>query len=166
MRRVLINSLAVVGAVTVLGAATGFALRRVAAGGPTGIVLGPRDEPLVGVPVFLDRGGSAVERFVTDAAGRFRLPLAERELGRAAWLICAPGAIPMVGTRDAGQVGPTTYGYTALGRPTWGFYRATGWRGPIPRACPVGTDSMGWRYPASAGRDPAAFTTEEPEWPR
>ena len=164
MRRVLINILAVIGALNVLGAMTAFAYRRLSDGGAAGVVLGPDERPLAAVPVFLDRGSSAIERFVTDAEGRFRLPLEERELRRATLLICAPGGIPMVDRRDPSQVGPTHYGYSALGDSTWGFYRASGWRGPVPRECPAGTDSMGWRYPASAGKHPAAFTTQEPDW--
>lgn len=164
MRRVLFNVLAGIGALTVAGAATGFAVRSIADSGASGVVLGLNDQPLAAVPVYLDRGSVAIERFVTDADGRFYLPLEAREHNRATWLICAPGGIPMVGTHRARSVGPTTYLYTALADSTWGFYRANGWRGPVPRACPAGTDSMGWRYPASAGRHPSAFTTQEPDW--
>lgn len=164
MKRLVINALAVIGGLTLLGAASGFVIRRVA-NKTTGIVLGPDDKPLSRVPVFLDRGGWAIERYVTDDAGAFALPIESREVRRAIWLICAPGGIPMVGDRDEGQIGATTYGYTRLADSTWGFYRARGWRGPIPRECPTGTDTVGWRYPSSAGKPKDAFTTTEPEWP-
>jgi hypothetical protein len=165
MRRLLINTLAVIGAITLLGAVAGFVIDRIARP-TTGIVLGSDDKPLAHVPVFLDRGGVAIERFVTDSAGVFALPLEPREIRRALWLICAPGAIPMVGDRDERQVGPTTYQYGRLSDSTWNAYRAFGWRGPIPRECPKGTDSVGWRYPPSAGKAKYDFTTTEPEWPR
>ena len=163
MRRMIVNLLAIVGALTLLGTATGFVVRRVA-DKTTGIVLGPDNHPFAHVPVFLDRGSWAIERYVTDSAGAFTLPLTRRELHRAIWLICAPGGIPMTGSRMDNQIGPTTYQYTHLPDSTWGFYRANGWRGPIPRECPTGTDTVGWRYPASAGKPSGAFTTTEPDW--
>jgi len=70
----------------------------------------------------------------------------------------------MVGMRRLAQAGPTTYGYTPLQDSTWVSYRANGWRGPIPRECPRGTDSVGWRYPASSGKPKDAITYTEPHW--
>jgi len=155
-----------VGALTLLLWGIGAASRAFTRSGPTGTLVGAGDRPVGGVPVFLDRGGNAIERYVTDSAGRFFLPLKQREFRRAAWLICAPGQIPMVGYRSPGQIGATTYGLTVLSEKEWSFYRASGWRGPIPRECPPGKDSMGWRYPALAGKDPSAFTLVEPDWGR
>ncbi len=163
MRRPIVNALALIGALTLLTAVTGFVIRRLAGEG-TGIVLGPDDKPLAHVSVFLDRGGSAIERYVTDTAGAYSLPLTRTELRRAVWLICAPGGIPMVGQRGENQAGPATYGFTHLPDSTWHFYRSSGWRGPIPRECPRGTDTVGWRYPASAGKPESAFTATEPDW--
>lgn len=164
MRRFLVNGLAVVGVLTLFGIATSFVIRNVAGDG-TGIVLGADQKPLAAVPVFLDRGGMAIERVVTDSAGRFQFQLEPREWRRAVWLICAPGAIPMIGSRDDGEAGPTSYGYTALTGSTFNWYRANGWRGPIPRACPNGTDSLGRRYPSSAGLPRDAISPVEPQWP-
>jgi len=162
MRRVLVTALAVIGALTLVNIAIGLAIRQVA-GKSTGIVNGSDRKPLPRVPVFLDRGGSAIERFVTDSAGAFTFPLTRHEFRSAVWLICPPGGIPMVDRRDETQAGPTTYEYTRLPDSTWGF-RAEGWRGPIPRECPKGTDTIGWRYPASAVKSKGVFTATEPEW--
>ena len=63
----------------------------------TGQVRDPNGRALAGMSVFLDRGTNLVERYETDSAGSFRLPLFAREPHRAVWLVCAPGAIPMVG---------------------------------------------------------------------
>lgn len=164
VRRLLVNGLAVAGALTLFSAATGFVIRRLAGDG-TGIVLGENQKPLPGVPVFLDRGATAIERVVTDSAGRFQFQLEPHELRHAVWLICAPGAIPMIGSRDEGQAGPGTYYFTALKDSTFGWYRAKGWRGPIPRSCPKGTDSVGWRYPTSSRLPREAFSLTEPQWP-
>ncbi|MCR4341235.1 MAG: hypothetical protein NUW01_15265 [Gemmatimonadaceae bacterium] len=164
------RALAVIGALTLLLWGGGAAARYLTRSGPMGVVRGEGEVPVAGLPVFLDRGGSAIERYVTDSAGRFFLPLEEREFRRAVWLICAPGQIPMVGSRSPGLIGPSTYGLTPYPEGPegkgWSFYRGFGWRGPIPRECPPGRDSMGWRYPASAGKDPNAFTLVEPEWDR
>ena len=164
MRRFAVNALATVGALTIVGLLTGLVARAMA-GSEIGVVTGPDRKPLPRVPVFLDRGTSAIERYVTDGRGEFTFPLEARELRRAVWLICVRGAIPMVGRRD-GLAGPTRYLYTPLADSTWGFYRANGWRGPIPRECPRGTDTIGWRYPASAGMPKDAVTATEPVWPR
>jgi len=119
MKRLIINLLAVIGTLAVVGTLTGAALRALA--GPDHvIVLGAKGKPLPNAPVFLDRGSMAIERYVTDSAGRLRFELTTGELRRATWLVCAPGAIPMVGTRDDDQAGPTTYSFTALHDSSWG----------------------------------------------
>jgi hypothetical protein len=165
MKRILVNALAVIGAFTVVGMLLRVIITA-AAGRDHVVVTGPDDKPLAHVPVFLDRGSMAIERFETDSSGRLRFDLSGRELEHAAWLICAPGAIPMVGMREDAQAGPTTYGYTRLSDSTYGWYRARGWRGPIPRECPQGTDSLGWRYPAWSGKAKDAITYTEPVWTR
>lgn len=166
LKAFVVRVLAVIGALTLLvwgGTATA---RYLARSGPTGVVHGDGNVPLAGVPVFLDRGSSAIERYVTDSAGRFFLPLERRELRRAVWLICMPGRLPMVDRGDDGKIGHTTYSAQAFTDSAWPFYRSSGWRGPIPRECPKSAGEMGWRYPASAGKDPNAFTLVEPEWER
>lgn len=164
VRRVVVNVLAVVGALSIVAGAIKFTAHRYLDRGATGIVMGPGDTPAAGVPVFLDRGHMAIERYVTDAEGHFRLPLETREFPRAAWLICVPDGMPFVGHRDDSQIGPTTYMFTKLPSGPGAMVRAFGWRGPMPRECPSASDSMGWRYPASAGKDSSAFTTTEPDW--
>lgn len=165
MRRLIVNCLAIVGALVCVAVISGFVLK-LAVGGDHVVVQDTGGSPLTKVPVFLDRGSSAIERYVTDAKGSIRFPLSDPELARAVWLLCAPGAIPMVGRRDLETAGPITYSVTALGDSTWGWYRANGWRGPIPRECPRGTDSMGWRPPPSAGQSKYAFSATEPVWPK
>ena len=165
MKRILVNGLPVIGAFAVVGMLLGVIIQT-AVGHDQVVVTGPDDQPLAHVPVFLDRGSMAIERFETDVAGRLRFDLSGRELARATWLICAPGAIPMVGMRDGVQAGPTTYGYTRLSDSTYGWYRAQGWRGPIPRECPAGTDRLGWRYPAWSGKPKEAISFTEPVWTR
>lgn len=164
--RGVVNVLAVVGGLTLLSSAAGFVLSRYADGTGTGVVLGPGNKPLAGAPVFLDRGSSAIERYVTDAQGRFALPVEKHEWPRAQWLICAPGGIPMVdqvgGTGI--KLGPTTYGFTPQKPGEGAFIRSYGWHGPVPRECPRASDSTGWRYPASAGKHPSAFSLLEPDW--
>ncbi len=165
MKRLLVTGLALIGALTVIGLLTGAVVRQLA-GGNHVVVTGANNRPLPNVPIFLDRGSMAIERYVSDSTGALKFPLSRQEFQRAVWLICAPGAIPMVGTREGSQAGPTTYGHTPLADSTWGWYRANGWRGPIPRECPHGTDSLGWRYPASSGRSKDAITYSEPVWSR
>jgi hypothetical protein len=129
-------ALVLVGALALLVVSAGYATKLAFRGSPTGVVHGPNDEPLAGVPVFLDRGEGAIERYTTDSAGAFALPL-ERDQWRAAvWLICAPGGTPMVGRGDERSMGPINYGSNALPGATFGFYRASGWRRPIPPECP------------------------------
>jgi hypothetical protein len=165
MKRLLVNGLALIGALTVTALLAGAALRQLT--GPNHVVVtGADSRPLPSVPVFLDRGSMAIERYVSDSNGAVEFPLRAQELERSVWLICAPGGIPMVGRRERSQAGPTTYGYTPLPDSTWGWYRANGWRGPIPRECPRGTDSLGWRYPPSSGKSKDAITYSEPIWPR
>lgn len=160
-----VRLLAVVGVVSLVGMLPGIVVSW-SYQGATGIVKGAADTPLAGVPVFLDRGWSVIERFVTDSAGRFTLPLTRAELGRAVWLICAPGGVPMLGSREWGQIGPTTYEYTALPADGAWLARPAGWAGPIPRECPP-TDrpAYRWRYPLEAGMHPERTSVVEPEWP-
>lgn len=165
VKRLLVNGLAVIGALTVASLLTGAVIRQLV-GRSHAVVTGPDQRPLPDVPIFLDRGGAEIERYVSDSAGAVEFPLSTSELQRAMWLICAPGAIPMVGRRDPSQAGPTTYGYTPLAGSTWGWYRAHGWRGPIPRECPRGTDSMGWRFRPAGGTARDAFSFSEPLWSR
>ena len=168
MRRTLVNLLAVVGGLTLLTSLAGFVLRRYADAGATGIVLSPDNKPVVGAPVFLDRGTAAVERYVTDSQGHFSLPVERRELHRAKWLICVPGGIPIVGyaDRDGIRIGPTRYSSSAqpVGKPA--FIRTYGWLAPVPRECPPALDSVVWRYPPKAGKDPRAASLTEPDWSR
>jgi hypothetical protein len=168
MRHTIFNLLAVVGGVTLLGALAGFVLHRYADSTATGIVLGPDNKPLEGAPVFLDRGTGSIERYLTDSRGRFSLPVQGREVRRAKWLICVPSGIPVVdyADREGVQIGATTYGFTRQlpGMPT--FIRTYGWLGPVPRECPRATDSVVWRYPRSAGKDPRAASLSEPDWSR
>lgn len=165
MRRFLVTGLALIGALTVMGWLTGAMVQQLA-GRHHVVVNGADHRPLPNVPTFLDRGSTAIERYVSDSTGALEFPLSTQELRRAVWLICAPGAMPMVGTRGESQAGPTTYEYTPLADSTWGWYRANGWRGPIPRECPRGTDSLGWRYPPSSGKSKYAITYSEPVWSR
>lgn len=165
MRRTIVHALAALGALGLLFGVLGFVSPFLGWTDATIVVVGEDDESVAGVPVFLDRGHLAIERYTTDAEGRLRLPLERDEYRRAVWLICSPGAIPMIGDRGPGQYGPTTYGVSPLRDSTLVLYRARGWRGPIPRECPQATDTMGWRYPPSAGMNPHAFTTTEPVWP-
>jgi len=167
MRRGLINLLAVLGGLTLLSALAGFVLHRYEAPA-SGIVLGPDNKPAVGAPVFLDRGTASIERYLTDSLGRFSLPIEGRELRRATWLICVPGGTPMVGyaEEDGIQLGATTYQFTQYRPGTPTFIRGRGWLGPVPRECPPTTDSVGWRYPPSAGKPPDAWSPNEPDWSR
>jgi hypothetical protein len=166
MRRIVINLLAVVGGATLLSTLAGFVLHRYEDKGATGIVLGPDRKPAVGVPVFLDRGTASIERYLTDSLGQFSLPVEAPELYRSRWLICVPGGIPMVAyaNQDRNKLGSTTYEFARYvpGTPT--FIRAHGWLGPMPRECPPATDSVGWRYPPSSGKDPHAWSPTEPDW--
>lgn len=131
-----------------------------------GNVVDAREHPLPRLSIYLDRGTNLIERYESDSAGRFELPLFPREPYRATWLICAPGAIPMVGKPDVANMGNAyfTYQATALPDSVWRFYRSSGWSGPIPRECPLGVGEAGWRYPASAGKDWGAVSATEPDW--
>lgn len=163
MRRYVINALAILGGWVVFTLLEKLVLQRTL-GSALAIVQDSTNTPLAGVPVFLDRGNGAIERYLTDSTGVVPFSLEPAEYQRALWLICARGTIPMVGSRGPDLIGPAWYGVGAMRDSTFGFYRAKGWRGPIPRECPRGTDSVGWRYPPSAGKGPYAFTTTEPEW--
>ena len=168
MRRLVVNALAFIGGLTVLASLAGFTLRHfVTDGGATGIVLGADAKPVAGVPIFLNRGNAAIERYVTDARGRFALPLRnDYERRRATWLICAPGAIPMVGLIDGDsfQIGPTTYTPGKLSGINGAHIRTSGWLGPIPRECPPALDSVGWRILSNLDQNSYRVSTVEPDW--
>lgn len=135
--------------------------------GATGVVEGPDGTPLTGVPVFLDRRRSQIERFVTDSTGRFALPLRREELGAAVWLICAPGGVPMLGTRGLGQIGPTHYGYTPMPPDGGWVARPRGWAGPMPRECPQTADPAYRWHRSWPGAQPwEEVSREEPDWSR
>lgn len=168
MRRRVVNALAVFGAVSLLTAATNAVVNRTAPVMIVGRAFDADRRPLTGLSVYLDRGTNLIERYVSDSTGLFQLPLFPREPHRATWLICARGGVPMVGRPQLDHLGTAyyTYDYTALGDSVWRFYRASGWTGPVPRECPRGADSVGWRYPASAKKSWGAYTTKEPDWAR
>jgi hypothetical protein len=164
MRRVVINGFAILGALVVVGIVFNFVVQRLGGRDVTVAVRGLDASQRMGIPVFLDRGKGDIQRFVTNAEGRVRLPLERREMPRAAWLICAPGAVPMVGHHDPQLIGPTTYEMTRQppAGPFWNV-RRSGWGGPIPREC-VADSTWVWRYPASSGRSPDEASRTEPDW--
>jgi hypothetical protein len=163
-----VNLLAVVGALALLVVVTGWVRKDRGYVMIYGTVVDAQRRPIPHLSIFLDRGSNLIERYATDSLGRFELPLFPIEPHRATWLVCAPGAIPMIGKPDVANLGKTyfTYETSALGDTVFRFYRAGGWSGPIPRECPRGTESGGWRYPASAGKGPGAVSTTEPDWAR
>jgi hypothetical protein len=165
------NVLALIGAAFLLVSSAGWVARRAAPEAIVGYVRETDGRRIRGLSVFLDRGTNLVERYVTDSAGMFTLPLFAHEPHRAVWLICVPGALPIVGrpARDEFTRGGTTvhsYDYTPALDSVWRAYRTSGWSGPIPRECPRGVDSAGWRYPASTGKHWGTYTTVEPDWAR
>lgn len=129
-------ALVLLGVLALLDATAVFSTKLASRGSPTGIVEGPDGNVAAGAPVFLDRGGGAVERYTTDSAGGFSFPLEGDEWRAAVWLICVPGATPMVGRGAERPIGPTHYGSNALPGATFGFYRAKGWRLAVPAECP------------------------------
>ena len=162
-------SLAAVACLILTGAA--WSARRDGPFAIQGQVRGSDERPLANLSVFLDRGDNVIERYETDSAGAFRLPLWARTPHRATWLICPASANPIVGIPEYDEFSradPTlhTYDATAGRDSVYRFYRQQGWSGPIPRECPPSRDVQGWRYPASAGQDPGAYTTSEPDWHR
>jgi hypothetical protein len=162
------NLLALFGALALLGGVTAWTSRRIGYVEIVGRVLNTDQTPIPSVAVYLDRGTNIIERYVADSTGLFRLPLFPREPHRATWLICVPGMSPTVGKPELDHLGSTYYTYQpaqALDS-VWRFYRASGWSGPIPRECPRGADDVGWRYPASAGKDWGSYSTSEPDWRR
>jgi hypothetical protein len=163
MRRALINVLAVIGGLAVLASTFDFVVRRTGYDDVTGVVRGPGANHVAGIPVFLDRGQGDIQRFVTDAEGRFHLPVERREIRRAMWLICVPGGVPMVGHREDNQIGPTTYEFTRQPAGQLGHVRPYGWAGPIPRECAADSTWI-WRYPQGSGRSPGEASYTEPDW--
>ena len=163
IRLFIVGALAVVGALGLIGSLVRFTMVKLDAL-PANVVIGPDGKPMAGVPVFLDRGGDGIERYVTDSAGAFSFALSDAENHYAVWLICARGGMPMVIRRNEDSRESYVYHYTKTSDSTFNSYKAFGWRGPIPRECPKATDSMGWRYPASAGKPKDAITFTEPDW--
>ena len=161
MRRFVINSLAVVGAVTLLSALAGFVYRTFQ-GDAFGTVVDANGQPLANIAVFLDRGHRTVERFATDAAGHIRLPIADHDVAASVWLICVPDGVPIIDRQDPRERRSVTYSFTRLSGVTYGEYRAYGWRGPIPRECPASErEPYLWAYPGVG----TVYETE-PEWPQ
>jgi hypothetical protein len=103
MTRFIVNGLALVGALSMLLASAAWVSHNIRADVVTGRVLGPDGRPLSRLSVFLDRGTNLSERYETDSAGVFTLPLFPREPHRATWLICAPGALPIVDRPQRGE---------------------------------------------------------------
>ena len=171
MSRSRLRVLALGGAACLLLTSAAWSARR---GGPFAIqgrIRGADERALVGVSVFLDRGDNLIERYETDSAGGFKFPLWVRTPHRATWLICPAGANPIIGIPEYDEfsrVGHTLHTYQATDSrdSVYGFYRQSGWSGPIPRECPPSRDVQGWRYPASAGKDWGAYSESEPDWRR
>lgn len=164
MRRTVVNVLAVIGALALLSAISAF-IPRWAYRGITGRVMGPGDEPAAGAPVFLDRGDGVIERFLTDSAGRFSLPVAFHQVERASVLICVPGGAPHVAARNRHMIGPARFNYTPQSTDRAWPARRFGWRGPIPRECHADS-AYYWRLPPGASAEPMAVSTSEPDWGR
>ena len=164
MRRILVNLFAAVGMYLVFGSLLTWGFRRYADGGGGIFVTGPGKRPAVGAPVFLDRGDGLIERYQTDSRGQFSFPLGQSDVHRVKWLICVPGAIPMVGYPEGDRLTRIQYQFSPqeAGKPA--FYRSWGWLGPIPRECPPALDSVGWRIPNGSGYDPGRVTFTEPAW--
>ena len=163
------NTLAGIGAVSLLTVAGGWTMHRFAPVMVVGRAVTFDKRPLAGAAVFLDRGSSMIERYSTDSAGEFRLPLFPREPHRATWLICAPGMQERIGKPALDHLTAMPF-YIFEMAPAQanahGTYRQQGWKGPIPRECPQAVDPMGWRYPASSGKDDGAYSITEPDWIR
>lgn len=170
MKHHAINLLAIIGAAAIAVTAGGWATHRsLAVVMVHGRATTYDHRPVVGAAVFLDRGANTIERYTTDSLGQFHLPLFPREPHRATWLICAPGLQEFVGKPELDHVTNLpfyTYELSPRQVSTHGWYRASGWKGPIPRECPQITDTMVWRYPASAGKGYGASTLDEPDWKR
>ena len=162
MKRIVVNCLAFIGALALYNVGVGQLIRW-SYDGATGVVMGPDDRPAANVPVFLDARNGYIERFLTDSAGRFTLPVEYENVERAVWMICVPGGIPMVGRRSRNLIGPTTYGYTALPPGELWSARNRGWSGPIPRGC-AADSTYRWRLPPGVGNHPYASTRVEPDW--
>lgn len=164
-RPVLVRVLAVIGALALLGTASESVAGRLIDPAATGTIENEDGSPGVGVPVFLDRG-TVIERYVTDSGGHFRLPLSRHEQRRAAWLICAPASLPMVGY-DRGIISRhVTYQLNThdvrLGQRS--AVRGFGWSAPVPREC-VHADTMTyWRGPVDSANAPVPMMPSEPDW--
>ena len=163
MPRVLTRLLAAIGGLWIISNVTGALLARGGDQAARGTVQRRDGTPVTNVPVFLDRG-AVIERYVTDSAGRFRLPLATHERADAVWLICAPRAIPMVGHMREKQFGSPTYQLTEVDSSHRIPVRGFGWRGPIPRECTLADSTRYWRGPVDSTNAPVPVVSPEPDW--
>lgn len=163
MPRVLTRLLAAIGGLWIISNVTWALSARVADQAARGVVERRNGRPAANVPVFLDRG-AVIERYVTDTAGHFRLPLAAYERTGAVWLICAPHAIPMVGHVGEKQFGSTTYELTDVDSSPRIPVRGFGWRGPIPRECSLADSTRYWRGPVDSTNAPVPVVSPEPDW--
>jgi hypothetical protein len=166
-RRNIINILAVVGALSLLG--TGVRIVQALAR-DSHFPISLRDDagaPIRRAAIFIDRGDEAVERFAVDSTGTASILLTERERRHTVWLICAPGFQTVVGRMV--YDGSSGVDYT-LSRDSVGatpFIRTKGWRGPMPRECPQAVDSVGWYVrPMKPGETGREYILTEPNWTR
>ena len=161
---VVVRLLAIIGAISLLGALLGF--WRTHAGPPvaSGTIRYEDGRPAAGVPIFLERG-QVIERYVTDSLGRYRLPLARHGRGEA-WLICPHDALPSVGyvRRGGGRNAHHTLNTRDVRPgervPTRGF----GWPGPVPRECRFVDTTTYWRGPVDSAGAMVRAVPQEPEW--
>lgn len=156
--------LAIVGALTLLSIGATSLADRFGDAAATGTVENEDGTPAVHVPVFLDRG--IIERYITDSAGNFRLPLSRHTLRPAVWLICAPKALPMVGHDRPGIWGGTTYTLNSrdVNPGTKVTVRGFGWSAPIPRECTLADSTTYWRGPVDSANAPVPVLKAEPDW--
>jgi hypothetical protein len=114
---------------------------------------------------FLDRG-FVIERYLSDIAGHFRLPLARHERSHAVWLICAPASLPMVGLDRGAIRSHVTYGLNRRDvRPGDRVdVRSFGWSAPIPRECTIADTTTRWRGPVDSANASVPMTPFEPAW--
>ena len=162
---VLVKLLAVIGSITVLFVFGGAVGSRFGDSAVTGTVKNEEGLPVAGVPVFLDRG-MVIERYVTDSAGDFGLPVSLDERPRIAWMICAPGSLPMVGHNRGRMRGHVTYGLNHRDVRPGGQVpvRGFGWSGPIPRECPMADSMTYWRGPVDSASVGTPMLPVEPDW--
>ena len=130
-----------------------------------GIVLAENGQGMRDVPVFIDGGRGQIERVLTDSTGHFLVGLQPDEMQHGVYVVCPAGGAPMVGYADVNSLGPVTYHYTPMPPRFPTAMRASGWRGPIPRECPVAMDSAyTWKAPQWMHLDPHIGLPQEPNW--